>query len=611
MSYKYILEKSVEKPTYCYITPVRFKGEICSDSRSLVQEFINNWDDAITTFKCGDWNDFWHTYVDADAAIQDENKRHFEEIYNAMWDPENDLTADILFAQAIHYFEPALKEIPCFFDYWENAGWYYAIGGEWAVLNLWNSEKLKDFFRRELDTREQKYLTMVMGKNLEDDWERSYDRREVNIRNACLMLREKLFSLYGYAGAEDEFLALLSDTAEPNKGTTEDYVKAYHKVADRLHQGFLYKDKVCTSLEEFGDLCKRECANWSLKEWDAFIKTLYEEKEGVLSFRQWILRLGKQELYRHLEDWKTEALEWKKIRDKVEYDTLSYDSLRPGKYLGDDNVETINARIDKWEKWADEWILNQPNVMKVEGLRNLYSRIYQYLEDAIGQMPQYDSIALNTEFERLIENWKEWVETDRRYYEENKMFYKVIRRHDELSLWNYDFICKTRWGGLNNREHLALLVCSPVEGIYQEKCEKFLQMIETGTEGCTPEEVQRYIELIFKNIYMELLLRRAEGRNESEIGDTYERIDYYFRFFERLSQKLPESIKLSDIMADEWYLKRIRWLRRTSRIKEKLKESRGGRQLAEKWEKYINENYNKISIAELHKAGEDMLKGDF
>lgn len=666
-----ILQDKVENPTYCYINPVKFNGENHPDSRSLVQALLNEWDYAVTTFKCGDWNEFWHTCVDTDTETKDKNKKQFEEIYNAMWEPDNNTSIDILFTKAIHFFEPALKEIPCFLVK--------------ESMSLWGGEQFREFFKRKLYDSEQKYLYTLMCTNLESSWNSMYEDRKADIRYACQLLREQIFSLYGYVEPEKEFLALLSGKMEASKGTKEDFVRVYQGVADKMHQvkGFSYKDKECTSLKEFGALWKDECDKWSIKEWNAFLEILYEEKEGVLSFRPWLLYLGEQKLMNCLEEWKAGVPDWKSFCDESEIS--KFPGHRRGASLESYNIRHSRCRSKLWPmiptyksdaRRVQEFIKENSKKLQAEMLREHYRHIYQYLEESIEHMPKYESSTLGAELDALIKKWDAWEDEGQRIYEDQKMIIEAIEKHDVPSCWNHNFTYKHYIKGkeVDSRQHLALLACAPLERSYQKDCEAFVQFIEAGGEGCAPEDVQRYVEAIFEYIYMPIV--REVKKPGAEIENTIDEIvEYYFRLLERLSAKLPAAVELSDILSnkeykelvfdnphiqsitsklasynnlDKWWVKQYKerymhtlneyamehyhtylqkvdyktylaeqkFYERCETQERKIDEigkelialSRRQAELNEEWNEYLDENYNKKSIAELCEAVADKEK---
>jgi len=590
------LNEFVEKGTYSYTDPVRFKEENYFNSRSLVQAFLDDWDYAVTTFKCGDWKGFWDAYVDADAATKVENSKQFEAIYNAMWDGRNNVSVDVLFAKVIHYFEPALKVIPCFINYDLTSEADNVRYSSFRSISLWSGGHIEGFFRRELSISEQEYLMSLMRANLKDSWNRKYNNQEEVILYACQMLSEKVFSLYGYEGAEDEFLALLSDTVEADKRTQEEYVKAYQGVADRVFKecGFYYKGNVCNSLEEFGALWKGECDKWSLKEWTAFIKTLYEQ--NVFSFRQWLIHIGETKLYNYLEAWREEE------KGSVCYSAEREESFLPKSLLGEKNrlpyfdsdrnvsryVDDLNYCLYKpfrreytgkysyypasdeivsagqsFGSLAHEHLGSKRD--KVLLLMKLFPRMFQYLEETIGNMPKYDSSVLKAELDTLLGMWDEWEEECKRIVVDLYMLKNMLCKHDIASCWNHNFTYKPYYElqKLNARQQLVLLACSSENKYYQKNCEAFLKVIEEGGEGCAPEDVQQYVEAIIEHIYGPVVFSQRffkwKGEHDSKLNEKDstakklldEQKEYYFRLLEKLSEKLPVTIKLSDIMSDK------------------------------------------------------------
>ena len=557
------LHSKVEKPTYQYISPVKFKDGVYSNSRSLVEAFLNHWDDALITFKCGDWKDFWNAYVDTEESTKDENRKRFEEIYNAMWSLKNHVNEDVLFTKAIHFFEPALKEIPCFIDS--------------NVLSIWEGARFRYFFKRELKDEEQTYLMGLMRSNLTSNWEHKYNKSQEDILYACHLIREKIFSLYGYDGKEEAFLELLLDKSEEER-TLENCIKAYQSVADRMYREneFFYKCYRCTSLEEFAGHWSNICDKWSQKEWDAFIELLYEEKEDALSFRQWLLNRKEHILYNCLENWKNEVQKWEDkaktreslipVKERREIPDASFakewsPSLRLiwvyGKYGEICSKEMYLEKISLFEKAVEnfpERVKQMSKRRQLEEQKMLYVHIYQHLKDAFGHMSQFEAGALNAEFESLIKMWKEWEDENLRYYEDKKMLAKALRNHDLLSCWNHNFTYnpKKDHGYFDIRQEIALVTCAPVEGSYQKDCEAFLQLLEAGGEGCTPKEISGYRNTIWEYIYVPLAQKseKPDAAAKEIIG---EMLEYYFRFLEKLSEKISHT--LSQMLSDMMYNK--------------------------------------------------------
>ena len=654
------ISTKVKNPTYRYKSPVIFQGKAYFDSKELVEAFLNNWDDGITSFKCGEWEDFWDTSVELEASVKAENKRAFRTIGYHMWEVDHDSNIDVLFTKVLHYFEPALEEIP-----------YFMPGT--SQVQLWSGEQFKQLFQRELKKTEISYLTNLQFDNLGEDWSRTYDTAEREILYVCRMLKEKIFTLFGYAEAEDSFLKVAFSDAERQNGMGEYLVRAYQGVGDRLYERdeFVYQGKVCHSLEEFGALWKDSCAGWSIKEWDAFIETLYEEKEGVCSFPQWLSGLQEQELLRCFNDWKEEAKEWRRRsggskRNELPEEFPENKPIAWGEYLKYGGQKWHDTLVDAYEKEVEklpDFIKKQSKRTQVETLKDLYLRMFGYLKEAIKGLPEYDSYAIKAELEGAIERWKEWEKSNQKAYEDKKMLVNAMRNHKVLSCWNHGF-SHPLWEQSDNGQCLALLACAPIEESFQKDCEAFLQLMEAGTIDCAPEKVKGYAEAIFEFIYRPLVDKSEKP--DKTIKETLDKmIEGYFRLLESLSTKLPATIHLSNIISGEGYKRRlllnhqlhgitlemehflrlaedtmekkqkeikelsperrsvdytpfyknnevyIKWRvqkRKTDEIqKEWVTRSKEIANLAEEWEAYINENYDKKSIDKLYEAGKAKL----
>lgn len=184
---------NVNSPTYQYIRPILFGGVECCDSKRFAEVILDNWDDAITAYKCGEWSDLWNVHTDLDKAEGSEIQRLFNEPYGEMWQIREEKNADVLFTKALHYIEPAMGEIPCF------------ISNQYQ-LELWPMEKYQDYFQKEPACEE--CLEKLVKYNWAEDSKRDFDGTKEGILYACHMLREGLFTVYGYepAGRMSELL---------------------------------------------------------------------------------------------------------------------------------------------------------------------------------------------------------------------------------------------------------------------------------------------------------------------------------------------------------------------------------------------------------------------
>ena len=656
---------NVNNPTYQFKEPFAFCGQEYNDSKSLVEAVLDNWDEAITSFKCDEWEHFWETYVEAEESVKEEGQTVFAVVPFYMWDVNNTTNIDVLFTKVIHSLEPALQEIP-----------YFEPGS--SSVSLWNAEQFKKFFERELLDYEKEYLTTLVSNDLIASENRQYDVAEEKIMYSCHMLKEEIFKLFGYPDAEEEFHKVAFGVVERNSlveiriqqsVSQEDVVRAYRGVGERLHRSgeFIYQGKVCTSLDEFGALWTEECKKWSIKEWDAFIETLFKENVNGCSFRKWLSQIHEEALWNCLKDWEKEAKEWKKIsgesdRSKLPTTLPEYKTIRCDYYVSG-NQKEHDAIITKFEKDIaafSAWIAENSKWQQVEKLNKLYAHIYEYLRKAIKDMPLYDvsCSAVKTELDPLVEQWKTWEEENQGKLKDMRILADALRQHTTLPSWNHTFSYKPLLFGkaLDGRRILAVFACAPVEETYKKDCEAFLQLIEAGGPGCTPVEIERYIEDIFEYIYGPLV-KNSEKAEEI--------LEYYFCFLEKLSAKISET-KLSDVLKGESYRNAVfghslikgitselaigggmdeetmeekrkemrmpsperryvdykpfykdnttkrEWYSDWSKLedieKEWIAQSKEIKKLAEEWEEYIEENYTKKSIAELHEAGKAKVK---
>ena len=654
---------NVNNPTYQFNRPFIFCGQEYSNSKSLVEAVLDNWDEAITSFKCDEWDDFWETYVEAEESVKAEGQTAFAMISIDIWDENNTSNIDVLFTKVIHYLEPALKEIPYFEPNSSN-------------VSLWGAGQYESFFQRELSRDEKEYLVTLVSNDLIDSEERLFDAKKENILYSCNMLKEEIFTLFGYSAAEEEFHKVAFGVVERNDSVEirvvqnveqEDLVRVYQGVAGRLkHDGeFIYQGQRCSSLEEFGAIWKDECAKWSISEWKSFIEVLYEEKKDAHSFRTWLAQIKETKLLNDLEDWKREARNWEELNGGMQIDDdISIPDISTViqwfDYLEWGDQKWHDSKLTGYEQEAEERkneVKTKINCSAVEGFEKIMMLFYQYLQDAVKDMPKYESTVMGERLNGITSRCKDREQRKLRECDEQKRAFLAARNHEVLSHLNDERLLGT---GNWSRRRVAVLACAPIQESYQKDCEAFLQLIEAGGEGCEPEQVQSYVEFIFERIYVKLV---KSFDTPSEV------VEYYFRLIEKLSQKMPETVQLSDILADSqykykelvrkyieghykdvtiWdyttsqddiinedilkdYQKKIKSLRALERknvlyisfyennieydrwreqdtkrkkIEEKwLEQGRLFLQAAKEWVEYFDENYNKKSIDEIYETG--------
>ncbi|MBR5508438.1 MAG: hypothetical protein IKV59_00075, partial [Lachnospiraceae bacterium] len=231
---------NMKNPTYRYNRPFLFCGRQYRNSKQLAEAILENWDDAITAFKCGDWQDYWRIYVSVDGLKGKKNEKLFADILYRMWSQEQAVNVDVLFTKVLHCIEPGMKEIPCFIK-------------NQKQVELWNVEAYHDYLCSGAES--WSYLERLMKNDLDPDPNRPYHEKTEGMVYMCHMLREQIFSDFGYTDAEKPFLDIL--LGKTGKYIEEyDCAMAYRKVADHLYERevFTYKGKLCRELADFADV---------------------------------------------------------------------------------------------------------------------------------------------------------------------------------------------------------------------------------------------------------------------------------------------------------------------------------------------------------------------
>ena len=95
----------VEK-TYSLKKPFCFMQKEYTDSSSLAEAFLKEWDIAVSVFRRGDLLHFWTEYTEDAGATGQEAAEYFRYAYDKMW--ENAKTEDVLFQNVLYYLAPSL-----------------------------------------------------------------------------------------------------------------------------------------------------------------------------------------------------------------------------------------------------------------------------------------------------------------------------------------------------------------------------------------------------------------------------------------------------------------------------------------------------------------------
>lgn len=513
----------VKKATYSYKKPVEFWGEKYHNSAELAQAFINHWDLAVSAFRSGKFRFFWEEHVENDVHIIKENTRIFYELYYRMWELEENVDLNVVFSKAFHLIEPAERRIP------------YLGAGEDLVL--FTGEDLGDIFR---GISVVNTASCIIRKNFDSAWEEVFDGTYMGVRYLCQMLREKVFTCFGYIGAEEEFLQFLevhSKEENPTNSISEEFEKIFRNVEVKLYarDAFMYQKTSCLELSEFTDLWKENIVGWNQKQWDVLIEKLLEENENAVSFKQWLTLLGEAALVEQLE---VLSAKWSN-RPKLPESMKTPEILSFWKYLkwGSKQVhEEMAEKLGLSQEDAYSKLKEQNKLPVVLACIEYYKEWNAFL----GAL-QKKSAAVSDDgviFKQLNEEcskWKQWEQDIAREYKNRKMLLEHVEKQDVLSLWNHSFEQeKFDISPVSEiKDLLILLAVTPIAETYQkalEDCLHFLKEVKPVTEV-----MGRYIQ----NIYNHILLDNAKELPDEVMED-------YISFLRRMTEAIPGMGTLED-----------------------------------------------------------------
>ena len=473
-----------------------------------------------------------------------------------MWSQEQAVNVDVLFTKVLHCIEPGMKEIPCFIK-------------NQKQVELWNVEAYHDYLCSGAES--WSYLERLMKNDLDPDPNRPYHEKTEGMVYMCHMLREQIFSDFGYTDAEKPFLDIL--LGKTGKYIEEyDCAMAYRKVADHLYERevFTYKGKLCRELADFADVIwEYEVDTWNLAKWDAFIEELFQQEEGKTSFLQWLDRVGTEKM-------RVLIPEFKKVWDhrirleeqKPKLNTISFEACIR---WGNQEAHQIWLKeIDEQIEYIQIWKRESSRRRETEVLKNKYKMFFECLCEMSEHSPHsWDKLALAEEFGDHIQKWNIWEREIEQEYIDKKTLLTAIRKHDVLSCLSYDFH-KNFWfhGRIKEKtSSLFLLMCAPVEETYRENCLKTLKVLQKWEQE-EAEDFEEKVSSIVKDIYSEIFLKLFEENAPDAV------LDYYFNFLDRIIDELLGVKNLKVIVRDDSLKKQV-----LSRIDSRVLTISGNNQL--------------------------------
>lgn len=525
----------VKNPTYKYKKPVEFCQEKYYDSKTLAEAILDNWDAAITTFKGGNWEKFWSDYADVPGLAATVNERKFSEVFHAMWSYERDANPDVLFSKIVHIIEPAMKEIPCFI-------------GSLEEIKLWKAEDFKAYFNYRIPSKSDFLGKEILEKDCLPEPGSAFDEEEESILYACNMLREEVFSEFGYTNVEKPFLDMLSGKKSGKEWDKFDFKAVYQRIAEGFYERdiFCYHGKEYASMEEFAKVWEKKIDTWSMKQWDTFIEEIFLEENGRTGFLQWIKKVCPQGngLSADFRQWKVRFDRKPELREALpkpkEVSLEGY--LKWGTQEEHDGI--LKECADKVENILI-WKKSHSECSKVEDLENIYFWFYNLLQQVCETKGcPWEELELTRELDQLMKFRKSWeIMVEQEYYDKRELL-KAIRSHDVLSCLEHSFLNDFIYHGrkVDKKIFLPLLACAPVMESYREDCEKVWKLLEKWVQERTYdlEIIYRILIGIYEDIYLELF----------EVSASDEVVDYYFDFMNRIAVTLLGKNHLGVIIDD-------------------------------------------------------------
>lgn len=514
---------NIKNPTYKYKKPVEFCQEKYYDSKSLVEAVLDNWDAAITIFKCGNWERFWSIHVEVTDSVAVANERKFAEIFNTIWSYERDTNPDVLFSKIIHIIEPAMKEIPCFI-------------GSLEEIKLWKAEDFKAYFNHRIPSKSDAFLKEIVERDFLPEPGSAFDEDEESVLYACNMLREEVFTEFGYTNIEKPFFDMLSSKKSGKEWDKFNFKAVYQRIAEGFYERdiFCYRGKEYTSLNEFAQVWEQKIHTWSMKQWNTFIEEVFVEENGRTSFLQWIKQICPQGnvLAADFRQWKMRFDRKPELRETLpKPEEVSLEGyLKWGTQKEHDGVweECVqkNENILIWKKSHSE-------CSKVEDLENLYFIFYDLLQQICrSEGYPWEELELKRELNQIMQSRKAWeIMVEQEYYDKRELL-KAIRSHDVLSCLEHNFLNDFIYGGqkVDKKVFLPVLACASVKESYKEDCKQVRKLLEEWiqSKSCDLERIRKILIIIYESIYLELF----------KVSAPDEVIDYYFDYMKWMAVTL-------------------------------------------------------------------------
>ena len=536
---------TIEKPTYIYKKPVIFQHKEYHNSEELAEAFLEKWNLAVSAFRAGVFLDFWKKYVEVEQEVIENNHFWFHEIYDRMWDVDAKVNLDVLFTKVFHMIEPAIQEVP----YWEP-------GAE--EVSLYSVERLQENYKDSSDARE-KWIFYVGENGFDSRYNKEYDENFEEIHYLCHMLREEVFSLWGYEGAETPFVKALPKIGKD----ISEFVNAFHRSGDRLYDRkvFLWKGTACRTTDEFAALWISAYEKWDINEWNQFLEELFEKKENAVSIFQWLKELGEDTKCNALkkleQQWREKApfFDFREHCPKANY--IDYESC-----FRWTNQEGFLQELDSVERKVEEilpWIKNNSLLEKALKAETDYRKVYCDIHEIFGIVqPDWSSSYLGKRLRWNVEEWKEWEVYAEQTYHRQKKWIDCVRVHDLEYGWKLTptdertVLCSVDLGndegelvGEGDNRVLLLLFCAPVEEHYQARCnacleylQKVIPMERKRAEGEQKAdnminniegELYWFIYILLKSIILPMVVDQAP---DDVVG-------FYMSFLAKLLEQFP------------------------------------------------------------------------
>lgn len=461
--------------TYQYKKPFRFMGAEYTDSRSLADAFIDNWDIAASVFRRGSMEGFWEEYVqEADGQSIDLSAADafFHRAHSQMWDIDTffndvEVAVDAIFQVILHNIEPALNGIP-FVRAENNEAKVYSIEelGNW-LLSLSAGDKWIDrgygWIEDEFDA---------------EKWNRTFvlDAAEHNV-----------FSAYvpGTEEAEDKFYR--ADDAQKCRFLGELALKLQGK------ECFWYQNVFYTSMEELAPVMKEQLSKGVDVQ---LFRDLFDSDEYSASFDSWSAKVDGGKYQEKLSELKKS---WHKLKEKLPHNdriqmTIEYstcDSLLDQFPLVNTEIkfflkQKYSAALEKVISIQEEYIYNMAikavfvntGLLYLETARDKSESLLSYLETARDKQEGFLSY-LENDMGQILKTARDKIQSLEPYLENEEEY------NDELERAIACFDEKQLASGWNeaNREGKILLLASGWHSLPAGEPNQAAALVEKITES--------------------------------------------------------------------------------------------------------------------------------